>query len=92
MKNLPLQAKLSASLEGRDLNQNYRAVLIVDDEGFAELSIEQEIDGAWHQTGASWYLEDLGDSDGIYIDWGQKWAISGGMIAAVKEANQLLQA
>jgi len=92
MKNLPLKAKLTASLENRVLDQNYRAVLNVDDEGFAVLRIDQEIDGAWHPCGASWYLEDLGDSDGIYIDWGQKWKISGGMLAAFEEAKQLLLA
>ena len=88
-EQIVLTENLTASLEGRELPEKYRAVLYFID-GEPTIKVEQPIDGDWHSTGGYWYVETLykDPSDDISIDWGQQWSIKSGMLEALSEANR----
>jgi hypothetical protein len=89
MKHI-LENTASASSNGRSCGE-YRAIVVCGDDG-AIIRLEQPFGNneRWGAAG-SWYLETLfnegkGHSDGISIDFGQKWQVDSGMRAIINEA------
>jgi len=88
-----LNAKLTASLRGDPLDNEYRAVLFMRDGNARKviLGIEEKFGTEWKLTSGQWYLDTLLEQevphDKIYIDHGMyQWEISSGMAEAIREA------
>lgn len=62
-----------------DSGTEYRAILKQQKEGDV-LVIQQKVDDEWFPTPGQWYVSTLMEDplrDEIYIDWGQRWKVSG---------------
>jgi hypothetical protein len=62
-----------------DSSIEYRAILKQKDDGDV-LVIQQKIDDEWFPTPGQWFVSTLMEDplrDEIYIDWGQRWKVSG---------------
>ena len=87
---------LTAQLAGRTLAQQYRAILKLSEyDGQPVVVVQQLCDGAdnWRGTGGQWYLSTLleNPTDAISIDYGQRWGIQSGLLAALTKAQESTQ-
>jgi len=93
-QKIVLSENLVASIQGKEILRRYRAVLsnsCSQGDDFCVV-VEQPINGCWHATGGYWYLDTLLEdpSDGIYLDWGQRWSVDSGMLEALAKAAQII--
>ena len=93
-----LSENLVASSHGKVVDKHYRAILIRKPAGEYSpngngdvIAIEQPFDDRWGATGGHWYAERLlnDPADGIYIDWGQQWAVESGLLEALSRYNEV---
>lgn len=89
-----LSTDLYASFEGKEIPDKYQAILFLRN-GHWIVGVCQGLPlGDFDLTPGQWYLTTLlekpNQSDGISIDFGQKWQIDSGMQDALAQAVQFL--
>lgn len=84
---IPLEAKIYGTLNGKKLDTQYRAVLVTKSRYGNLIKIQEMIKGSWNDVMSGWGMSTLLErpSNRLYLDAGQGWAVEG-MMRALGEA------
>lgn len=84
---IPLEAPIYGTLNGKKLDTPYRAVLVTKSRYGNVIKIQEMIKGSWNNVMSGWTMSTLLErpSNSLYLDAGQGWAVVG-MMRALGEA------
>ena len=85
---IPLEAPIYGTLNGKKLDTRYRAVLVTKSRYGNLIKIQEMIKGSWNDVMSGWAISTLLErpsSNRLYLDAGQGWAVEG-MMRALGEA------